>query len=137
VAFLEIKADSDLNKVLLELQGKGQSIDKFLPTIGEMLVGAVNDVLEAEGPGWEPLADSTKAQRRGSVYKILQDTGVMAASLEPKIGPTYAEAVFGASYAIYHVTGTSRMPRRDPTDLGPFLDPLLDEVAQLLTQQLA
>ena len=125
-----------LDKVLLEFQQKGQSIDKALPIIGEMLLGAIQDVFQAEGPGWDDLAPSTKAQRRGIDYMILQDTGVMAGSAEPVYGNTYVDAVFGASYAVYHVTGTKHMPRRDPTDLGPREAPLLDEVAAFLTSQL-
>jgi phage gpG-like protein len=129
--------NTELARVLREFQARGQSIDKALPIIAEMLVGAVSDVFEAQGPGWEPLAESTKAHRRGSVYKILQDTGTMAGSVEPRIGPDFAEALLGTSYAIYHVTGTGSMPRRDPTDLGPFEAPLLDEVAAFLTSQIA
>lgn len=132
-----MKSERGLDKVLLELQQKGQSIDKALPIIGEMLLGAIQDVFQAEGPGWPDLAESTKAQRRGVDYMILQDTGVMAGSVEPVYGDTYVDATFGASYAVYHVTGTRRMPRRDPTDLGPREAPLLDEVAAFLTSQLA
>ena len=130
---LEIKVESDLNKVLVELAGKGNAIDKGLPVVAEMLLGAVHDVFEAEGPGWEPLADVTKAARRGTSYKILQDTGLLVGSLEPSYGSTYAEVVDGTTYGHYHVTGTKHMPQRDWTNLGPFEEPLLDEVAEFLT----
>jgi phage gpG-like protein len=128
MASLEIKAESDLNKVLLGLQQQGQQIDKFLPAIGEMLVGAVHDVFEAQGPGWAPLAPSTIARRRGTSHMILQDTGLMA-NVEPRYGSTYAEVVSPASYGGYHAPDPQG---RDWTVLGPFEAPLLDDVAELL-----
>lgn len=131
---LHVSVDSNLNRVLTGLRQHGEKVSELLPTIAEMLVGAVHDVFEAEGPGWEPLAAATLAHRRGSSHKILQDTGAFAASIDPQWGGTYAEARAGVSYAIFHVTGTSRMPKRNPFDLGPFEQPLLDEVAHLLTE---
>jgi len=133
VGDLDISAQSNLQKVLLDISAHGKSIDRALPVVAEMLHGAVNDVFEAEGPGWEPLSDATKAARRGTSFKILQDTGLLAGSLEPSYGSTYAEVVDGTTYGHYHVTGTKRMPKRDWTDLGPFEEPLLDEVAEFLT----
>jgi phage gpG-like protein len=135
MADLEVKAETDLAKAIAGLRVHAEKMDALLPTIAEMLVGAVQDVFDAEGPGWEPLAEATKKRRRGSSYKILQDTGVMAASVDPRWGTGYAEAVGGASYTIFHVTGTEYMPKRNPFDLGPFEQPLLEEVAALLTEQ--
>lgn len=128
MADIDIRADTDLNKVLLGLQQQGQQIDRFLPAIGELLVGAVHDVFEAQGPGWAELAESTKRRRRGTSYMILQDTGLMA-NVEPRYGSTYAEVVSPASYGIYHAPDPQG---RDWTDLGPYLQPLLDDVAELL-----
>jgi phage gpG-like protein len=133
VADLSVSVESDLNKVLLGLAQQGKSAGNLLPAIAEMLVGAVHDVVEAEGPGWPGLADSTKRQRRGSTYAMLQDTGVFMSSVAGQYGSTYAEAVDGTSYGHFHVTGTKRMPKRDWTDLGPFQAPLLDDVAAMLT----
>ena len=133
MADLTIKADSDLDKVLADFAAK--SIDKVLPIAAELLVGAVHDVIEAEGPGWEPLAEATKARRRGSSYKILQDTGVGAASVAAQYGSTYAEAVDGTTYFWRHTVGGEHLPVRDWTNLGPFEAPLLDEVAALMTGQ--
>lgn len=135
MALIEIRTETTLNRVLAEVAAQGRSIDKGLPVIAEMLVGAVHDVFEAEGPGWEGLKPSTIASRRGTSHKILQDTGLFADSVDAKYGSTYAEAVDGTNYGHFHVTGTSRMARRDPFDLGPFEAPLLDEVAQFLTGQ--
>ena len=132
MADLVVKAESDLLKVLREYEATGKAIERHLPTIAEMLVGAVQDVIEAEGPGWQDLADSTKANRRGSSYAILQDTGLFAASVAAQYGSTYAEAVDGTTYGHFHVTGTETMPARDWTDLGPFEQPLLEDVAALL-----
>lgn len=130
---LAVRAESNLNKVLAAIEARGKSVDRALPIIAEMLVGAVQDVIEAEGPGWPGLADSTVRQRRGSSHAILQDTGVFAGSIAPAFGSTYAEAVDGTTYGHFHVTGTRKMPKRNWTDLGPFEAPLLDEVAELLT----
>lgn len=132
---LQVTSSSNLSRVLTGLRQHGEKVGELLPTIAEMLVGAVHDVFEAEGPGWEPLAAATLAHRRGTSHKILQDTGAFAGSIDPAWGGTYAEARAGVSYAIFHVTGTTRMPKRNPFDLGPLEQPLLDEVAALLTEQ--
>lgn len=133
---LTVTASSNLEQVLVGYRQHAEKIDHLLPAIAEMLVGAVHDVFEAEGPGWEPLAEVTKQHRRGSSFKILQDTGAFAGSIDPAWGSTYAEAHAGVSYAIFHVTGTSRMKKRNPFELGPFEAPLLDEVAELLGESL-
>lgn len=133
MADLSVSVESDLNKVLLGLAQQGKSADNLLPAIAEMLVGAVHDVVEAEGPGWPGLADSTKRQRRGSTYAMLQDTGVGLASVAGQYGSTYAEAVDGTSYFHFHTKKTKHAPARDWTNLGPFEAPLLDDVAALLT----
>jgi phage gpG-like protein len=132
MADLEVRAESDLDKVLAGLAAQGRSIDRLLPVIAEMLVGAVHDVFEAEGPGWADLAESTKARRRGTSYKILQDTGLLANSVAAQYGSTYAEAVDGTTYGIYHAPDPQG---RDWTVLGPFEAPLLDDVAALITGQ--
>lgn len=132
MADLEVRTESDLGKVLRELEQKGKAIDRHLPTIAEMLVGAVHDVIEAEGPGWQDLAETTKAKRRGNSYAILQDTGVFVGSIAAQYGSTYAEAVDGTTYGHFHVTGTETMPARDWTELGAFEAPLLDDVAALI-----
>lgn len=142
MAFFSIKATDSraLSTVLLEYQRKAQAIDGMLPTIAELLVGGVLDVFEAEGPGWAPLADATLAARRkaGKGAKILQDSGVMASSIAPAWGDTWAEAYAGVSYAVFHTSPEPRekIPLRDVFNLGPFENPLLDEVAALLTSNL-
>lgn len=138
---LKIAADSDLHKVLKQYELKGQSIQGLMPAIGDMLAAAVSDVFEAEGPGWEPLAEATIRARRNrdsTSIKILQDTGILAGSIEPVIGADYVEAVAGASYGIFHTSKEPRtvIPLRDFTDLGPFEEPLLEDVASMLLEQL-
>jgi phage gpG-like protein len=130
VADLTIVAETNLGNVLTQLEAQGRNVDKALPIIGEMLVGAVQDVFEAEGPGWKELDPATELRRRGGPpYKILQDTGVLAGSVAARYGSTYVEAVDGTTYGIYHAPDPQR---RDWTELGPFEQPLLDEVAELL-----
>jgi hypothetical protein len=139
MALFEIQADTNLEAVLRDVRGRGQSVDRLLPTVAEMLVGGVLDVIEAEGPGWTPLADSTLRARRkaGRGAKILQDTGVAAATIGQGFGADYAEAFAGVDYLVYHASAAPRtvIPRRNPFDLGPFEGPLLNEVAELLLEQ--
>lgn len=134
MATFEIRSSSSLELVLRNLRAKGESAHKALPAIAELLVGGVQDVFEAEGPGWKPLAESTLRRRRknGRGAKILQDTGAAAGSIGPGFGADYAEAFAGVDYLVFH---TRSDPPRNPFDLGPFEGPLLEEVADLLLQQ--
>lgn len=135
MADLEIRGETNLGQVLHHFRDRAEKLRELMPTVAEMLVGAVSDVFDAEGPGWEPLAEATLKKRRGSSHKILQDSGASAALIDGRWGDTYAEAAAGTSYLIFHVHGTKFMPKRNPFDLGPFESPLLDEVAALLTEQ--
>lgn len=64
-------------------------------------------------PNWVPLAASTKAERLkrnngGSVLKILQDSGILAASVSSAYGPDYAMVGAGGAakaYAAIHQFG--------------------------------
>jgi phage gpG-like protein len=127
---------SELAGPLQELEARGRGISHLLPVISEDLKAAVEDVYEEEGPGWKDLADSTKKARRGDSYKILQDTSVMILSTGTNLGADWAEAFAGASYADFHATGTKNMAQRNPFDLGPFEDPFLRDVADLLLEDL-
>ena len=86
MSFFEVKLEDggELNRILLEMQLKAQSLDRVMPTIAQMLVGAVSDIVEMEGPGWKELAPATLAKRRkqGREAKMLRDSGVMMMSLE-------------------------------------------------------
>lgn len=125
---------SGLEAPIRELEARGKGINHLLPIIAQDLIAAVEDVYEEEGPGWEDLKDSTKKARRGSSYKILNDTGVMIGSTSPRFGSNWAEAFAGASYADFHATGTENMVQRNPFDLGPFEEGLLRDVADLILE---
>lgn len=136
----EIKADTDLQLVLLRYRQKAEASHGMLPVIAEMLVGGVLDVFDAEGPGWAPLAEATLARRRknGRGARILQDSGLAATTVAAGYGEDYAEAAAGVDYLIFHSSSEprSKLPLRNPFNLGPFEQPLLDEVAAMLTSQL-
>lgn len=127
--------NSEVLGAIQQLEAKGRQITHLMPVVAEMLVAGVADVYDAEGPGWKDLADSTKQQRRGTSYKILQDTGVMAGATAPAHGSDWAEAFGGAAQTIFHVTGTKYMSARNPFDLGPFLQDVLNDVGDLVLSE--
>lgn len=132
MAGLDIRVDThELTLPSEALLARTRSLSRLMPSAADALVSAVSDVFDAEGPGWEPLAESTLRNRRGSIAKILQDTGISAGSTSAAHGSNFAEARGGTSYLVYHVNGTRYMPRRDPFDLGPFEDPTLDEIEDM------
>ena len=126
---------SELVSAVYRLRAKGGNLRGVLPVLGEALVAAVSDVFEAEGPNWEPLAESTKRGRRGTTHKILQDTGLFAASLEKATGADWVEARSGVAYGEFHATGTSRMKKRNPFELGPFEKDFLDDAADVVARE--
>lgn len=127
---------TELRDVVKRLEAKGKNVSRLMPVVAEMLVSGVSDVYDAEGPGWQDLAESTKQARRGTSYKILQDTGVMAGSTTAGHGPDWAEAFAGAAYADFHSRGNANLPKRDPFDLGPFLADVLADVEDLVLLEL-
>lgn len=134
---------SEIAGTIYKLEAKAKALSGLMPAFAEELVSAVSDVYEAEGPGWEPLTEYTIAHRRGTINKILQDTGVMAQSTAPGYGGDWAEAFAGASYADFHARGCMtttvdengvfgiRLPRRNPFDLGPFEAEVLESLADM------
>lgn len=128
---------TELHRALRDIGERGERTAELTPAISEMLVGAILEVFEVEGPGWEPLAPSTLRRRRGggAGAKILQDTGVLANSITGTHGPTYAEAGSNVPYGGFHVTGTKRMPKRDW--LAVDLPALAEDVAALLLDEVA
>ena len=127
---------TELEGVLIRMEANVRNLDRILPVVADILVSAVGDVYDAEGPNWEPFAAST-VRRRGSMgsAKLLQDTGVMAGSTIGESGSNYAQARSTIPYAKYHVTGNARLPVRNPFELGPFEAGVLDDVAQLLLDE--
>ena len=138
---IRIKVEHELSTIIRTMQAKAQALPQMLPAVAELLVAGVADVFEAEGPGWEKLADSTIAARRkaGVGAKILQDSGLMAGTVSPSWGDTFAEAASAVSYDVYHVSKEPRhrLPLRDFYDLGSFERPILDEAAELILSQMA
>jgi phage gpG-like protein len=132
---VQINIDSlDVLKAIGDLEARGKALTGLTPVIAQMLEAAVADVFDAEGPGCKDLAESTQKGRRGTSYKILQNTGNMAGSVTGAHGSDWAEAFDGSGYGNFHVTGTKFMPVRDPFNLGPFLKDVLDDTADLLLE---
>lgn len=133
------RVDSRELALVLEQLGSTarQRVSRVLPAVAEALVSAVSDVYDAEGPGWEPLKEGTLRGRRGSSSRILQDTGVMAGSTHGVTGNDWAEAAAGVDYANFHATGTGRMARRDPFDLGKNESRVLEDIAQMVATEVS
>jgi phage gpG-like protein len=125
----------ELEGVLYEYRGRARNLRRVMPVVADALVSAVSDVFEAEGPDWEPLAESTLRQRRGTSSKILQDTGLFAESVTPECGADFAEARAGVAYGEFHATGTKHMPKRNPFDLGPFEADVLEDAADIIAAE--
>ncbi len=114
-------------------------VREVMPQIAEVLVAAIDHEFDTEGRGrWEPLAQSTLEGRRASTSpKILQDTGVLAASIMASWGSDFA--IGGSTnvpYAVYHVSDEPRthLPKRDFTDVD--MDVVLEEAAELLLDEI-
>ncbi len=135
MSFFSVKVEdgSELNRLLLEMQLKAQSLDRVMPSIAMLLVGAVSDVVEMQGPGWPALAQATldKRRKKGRGALMLRDSGVMMESLEGDYGPDYAEAYFNVPYAKYHINGWG-VPKRNPLDISPVEAGLVEDVKELL-----
>ena len=73
--------------------------------------------LDPSGTRWAPLAESTKLRyakkdgkrKRGS---LLERSRLMRTSLSHQVDSDSVLVGFGVAYAVYHETGTERMPRR-------------------------
>ena len=125
-----------LGRALRRFERKGRAAAEVMPVVADTLVAAVLETFEQQGPGWPALAPSTVKARRaqGAGAKILQDTGVLAGSIQPSTGTgaygPWAAAGTNIHYGAFHVTGTSRMPRRDFLDVD--LRAIAREAAELI-----
>ena len=120
---------SELFQALEQLQAAGADVAaETMPVLAEILVSSVHEVFEREGavagrPKWPPLAPSTIEKRRKrqptGVFKILQDTGLLAGSIMPHADQAVAEAFTNVPYAGYHISAAPRrvIPLRDFTDI--------------------
>lgn len=138
---------SELFRALEQLRDAGADVAaETMPVLAEILVSAVHEVFEREGavagkPRWPELAESTKEKRRkrqsSGVFKILQDTGVLAGSIMPHADQAVAEAFTNVPYAGYHISSAPRhkIPLRDFTDID-FDSAQRDAVDVILAQVL-
>ncbi len=105
-----------LRSIIRAMEQRGNSLEDITPAIAQLLVSAVEDVFESEGFGsWPDLAPATIRARRGTNAKILQDTGNLAGSIQPRSGSRVAEAFTRVPYAKFHVSDAPRnvIPKRD------------------------
>lgn len=121
---------SELVELLTAFEKRGGDLSPILAVIAEDLVTAVSDRYDSEGGGeWPPHAPSTTAKRRGGGGRLLQDTGVLAASTEARSGQDFAEATTGVDYIVYHLDGGPIIPKRNPFELGDdVFDAAVDEI---------
>lgn len=134
---VEVLVDNEVPAVLHRIETRARNLRAVLPVLRDALIAAVSDVYDAEGPGWPPLAASTLRKRRGGGSKILQDTGLMAQTAGA-IGADYVEAFSPASYAVFHASDgpRSKIPLRNPFDLGPFEKDFLADAEAIVTDEL-
>jgi len=108
-----------------------------LGDIAEELKIGIDDVLQAEGAiaggtKWDPLSPNTvKRHPRRAGRPLLQATSTLA-NIQTRTGPNFAEASSPARYAGFHVSGTSRMVKRDflAIDLAATLEIMGDIILQ-------
>lgn len=117
----------------VQIEGAGEGARRLHQAAGQLrdarpLFRSIAQMLEAETeanfaaqgrPSWVPLAASTRAERMkrnkgSSVLKILQDRGILAASISSSYGPDYALVGAGgaarAYAAIHQFGGTIERP---------------------------
>lgn len=116
-----------------EIVGHGERADDLRPAfrrVVKILHSAAREQFDSEGSyasgRWAPLAPSTVRQKAaaGLDPRILHATGRLRGSLMGKNADRIARVnrkslTYGTytRYAIFHVTGTERMPRRRPMQL--------------------
>jgi phage gpG-like protein len=108
----------DVERLLADFHERGEDLSPIMAEVAEMLVAGIEDEFQTQGRGnWAPLAASTLRSRRGSSAMILQDTGRLAGSIQPRSGPDFAEAGSDVAYGKFHITGTRHMPARNFLDI--------------------
>jgi len=130
VGVFDARVDAhELIDLLTGFEKRGGDLSEIMAVIAEDLVSAVSDRYDSEGDGqWPPHAPSTLRSRGGGA-KLLQDTGVLAASTEANSGPDFAEATTGVSYIVYHLDGGPIIPKRNPFEID---DSVFDEAVETL-----
>ena len=125
---------SEIVEQIEYFEERGGNLEPVMAVIAEILVEGVNDQYDTEGGGrWPPHAASTLRKRRGGGRgaRLMQDTGVLAASTEPNYGSDFAEATTGVEYIVYHLDGGPIIPQRNPFDLE---DDVFDEAVETLLE---
>lgn len=136
---MKLEAHADNTRALSWLRGIGDRLDNPRGLL-DVLVDEVHDyeadVFSTAGNGtWAALAEGTLRQKTGST--ILQEFGSLLDALTSSSDFTGEDLVVdadGVAHAGYHRSGTSRMPRRDPTPEPPpgvterWAETLLDEI---------
>lgn len=98
-----------------------------LAAVAEMMRVLEREKFDRQGPGWEPLADTTVASKAaaGLDPRILHATLALRESLTEHGGDNIEiisdhGLTFGSSvaYGAFHKSGTSVMPKRDPMDFS-------------------
>jgi phage gpG-like protein len=111
----------DLHELIAAFQDLGEAAAKpgadVMQLAAEDLMDGVQENFATQGHGrWPGLAEST-LKRRGTGAQILVDTGRLRASIHADVGASHVEVTTDTAYGMYHVTGTSRMQRRDFLDI--------------------
>lgn len=125
---------SGLQAILEPLERRGRNLAEFTPIAAETLVSAVLQVFEDEGPGWPPLAPSTRARKLGDP-KLLKDTGVLFGSITGASDSESATAFTNVPYSKFHVEGTASMPARDFLAIDE--EATFEEIAEAIVEDIA
>lgn len=114
-----------------------ESLSEIMPAAASVLVGAVDYEFHTEGRGrWKK---SKRAEEQGG--KTLQDTGILAGSIQPAHGDGWFGAYTETPYAVFHlppeksgVPSKGIMPVRDFLDID--MADAMEEVADLIVEHL-
>lgn len=121
--FGEVLGSAQLDRALTRIESASQNLTEPLEEVGDEFRAIEAEHFDAEGPGWAPLSPKYAA-RKLRLYgdkPILRATDKLYRSMTIKgaegnvsrVQPMSAE--FGTSifYAIFHQTGTVKMPARE------------------------
>jgi hypothetical protein len=122
--------DGKLQDAISKLQSKQELLVEF-GALGER--GAKEAHAKEATPGgsaWPDLAASTWRQKTSG--KKVWETGALPGSFaaRPPSGDSVEVASEGVPYAIYHHTGTSKMPQRRSLPMPSWLEPKMNEIAR-------
>lgn len=105
--------------MLSKIEQQMEDTTPLFKSISETLANETEWNFQQQGrPRWLPLADSTKAKRlrnnNGSnMLMILQESGLLAASITPAYGPSWAAVGSNLPYApVHQLGGTIHHPER-------------------------